>query len=181
MLANAPWVVAAIVVALLLGALLNPAKTPQPALGWYQHSGLQTLEWNNYLSWLRFNGQGKLAGQLEQQLAAGDVHAFSAAMLSPAFVTDSEQRARDFWSPAQRDTWSALRGRRALRVEWSDPLDWEAFAGRARSTSYVHYGEGDRAELEADLRSSFEAHAAADGTAAFDYEAGGYAWPAEPA
>ena len=109
MLANAPWVVAAIVVALLLGALLNPAKTPQPALGWYQHSGLQTLEWNNYLSWLRFNGQGKLAGQLEQQLAAGDVHAFSAAMLSPAFVTDSEQRARDFWSPAQRDTWSALR------------------------------------------------------------------------
>ncbi len=109
MLANAPWVVAAIVVALLLGALLNPAKTPQPALGWYQHSGLQSLEWNNYLSWLRFNGQGKLAGQLEQQLAAGDVHAFSAAMLSPAFVTDSEQRARDFWSPAQRDTWSALR------------------------------------------------------------------------
>ncbi|MCP4519996.1 MAG: thioesterase family protein, partial [Delftia sp.] len=109
MLANAPWVVAAIVVALLLGALLNPAKTPQPALGWYQHSGLQTLEWNNYLCWLRFNGQGKLAGQLQQQLAAGDVHAFSAAMLSPAFVTDSEQRARDFWSPAQRDTWSALR------------------------------------------------------------------------
>lgn len=108
-LLKAPWVMAVIGLALLLGALLNPAQAPQPALDWYTDSGLKTLEWNNYLSWLRFNGRGQLAGQLEHQLTNGDNHAYSAALLSPAFVKDSEQRARDFWSPTQTEKWKTLR------------------------------------------------------------------------
>ncbi|MDF1725918.1 MAG: rhomboid family intramembrane serine protease [Alcanivorax sp.] len=108
-LLKAPWVMAVIALSLLLGALLNPAQAPQPALSWYAASGLKTLEWNNYLSWLRFNGRGKLAGQLEQQLTNGDNHAYSAALLSTGFVKDSDQRARDFWSPAQIEKWKALR------------------------------------------------------------------------
>lgn len=123
-LLKAPWVMAVIALALLLGALLNPAQTPQPALSWYADSGLKTLEWNNYLSWLRFNGRGELAGQLEQQLAGGDVHAYSAALLSPAFVKDSDQRARDFWSPTQIEQWKALRQQAPDQLTASNLYRW---------------------------------------------------------
>ena len=123
-LLKAPWVMAVIALALLLGALFNPAQAPQPALGWYADSGLKTLEWDNYLSWLRFNGHGELAGQLEQQLASGDVHAYSAALLSPAFVTDSDQRARDFWSPAQIEQWKALRQQAPQQLAVSNLYRW---------------------------------------------------------
>jgi membrane associated rhomboid family serine protease len=123
-LLKAPWVMAVIALALLLGALLNPAQAPQPALGWYADSGLKTLEWDNYLSWLRFNGHGQLAGQLEQQLASGDVHAYSAALLSPAFVKDSDQRARDFWSQAQIEQWKALRQQAPQQLAASNLYRW---------------------------------------------------------
>ncbi|QDU65975.1 class I SAM-dependent methyltransferase [Engelhardtia mirabilis] len=68
-----------------------------------------------------------------------------------------------------------------LRQAWSDPLNWEAYLGRARSTSYMHHAERDRAELEADLRQSFERWAGPDGRAPLDYEAVAYAWPLLPA
>jgi len=123
-LLKAPWVMAVIALALLLGALLNPAQAPQPALGWYADSGLKTLEWDNYLSWLRFNGHGQRAGQLEQQLASGDVHAYSAALLSPAFVKDSDQRARDFWSQAQIEQWKALRQQAPQQLAASNLYRW---------------------------------------------------------
>ncbi|MGJ3257397.1 MAG: rhomboid family intramembrane serine protease [Alcanivorax sp.] len=115
---------AVIAVALLLGALLNPAQAPQPALGWYADSGLKTLEWNNYLSWLRFNGHGELAAQLEQQLASGDSHAYSSALLSSSFVKDSDLRARDFWSPAQTKKWKALRQQTQDQLAASNLYRW---------------------------------------------------------
>ena len=123
-LLKAPWVTAVIAVALLLGALLNPANAPQPVLGWYVDSGLKTLEWDNYLSWLRFNGRGELAGQLEQQLASGDSHAYSAALLSPSFVKDSDLRARDFWSATQIEKWKALRQQTQDQLAASNLYRW---------------------------------------------------------
>lgn len=123
-LLKAPWVMAVIALALLLGALLNPAQAPQPALGWYADSGLKTLEWDNYLSWLRFNGHGQLAGQLEQQLASGDAHAYSAALLSPVFIKDSDQRARDFWSQTQIEQWKALRQQAPEQLAASNLYRW---------------------------------------------------------
>lgn len=67
-----------------------------------------------------------------------------------------------------------------LAVEWVDRLDWEAFIGRARSTSYVHHGEGDRERLEADLRAAFDRHADGSGVVDFGYQAVAYLWRAHP-
>ena len=58
---SAPWVMACLAIALLAGPLLNSANNTQPVLNWYQSSGLKALEWDNYLSWLRFNNQSALS------------------------------------------------------------------------------------------------------------------------
>lgn len=62
---------------------------------------------------------------------------------------------------------------------FTDRLDEEDFVGRARSTSYVHHGEGDRVALERDLRAAFARYADADGRAPFEYEAVAFAWRAD--
>ncbi|MCG8391809.1 MAG: hypothetical protein MI745_01880 [Pseudomonadales bacterium] len=123
-LINIPWVMAALAIALLLGQFLNRAEHPQPVLAWYEDSGLKALEWDNYLSWLRFNGDGELARTLEGQLAGGDRHAYAAALLSDAFVTDSNQRARDFWSAAQVAQWQALRHQVPAQLADSNLYRW---------------------------------------------------------
>lgn len=137
-LTRVPWVAGVITLALLLGALLNPAHTPQPVLSWYEDSGLKSLEWDNYLSWLRFNGQGNLAAQLEQQLP-GNPHAYSAALLSDNFAQDSASRSADFWSAAQTEQWQRLRA--------------EAKNQRAQSNLY-RWGLADSAPRPANLFSA---------------------------
>ncbi|MDX1408880.1 MAG: hypothetical protein R3330_12120, partial [Saprospiraceae bacterium] len=64
---------------LLVAQFLNPGQGQQQALSWYTNSGLKQLEWDNYLSWLRFNGQAQQAKSLQQQLAAGNDHVYAAA------------------------------------------------------------------------------------------------------
>ena len=78
---NAPWVMAVLAITLLAGQFFNNGNAVQPVLGWYQSSGLKTLEWDNYLSWLRFNNQSDLSQRLEQN-AGMDAHVYSAALFT---------------------------------------------------------------------------------------------------
>ncbi|EKF75757.1 hypothetical protein A11A3_02772 [Alcanivorax hongdengensis A-11-3] len=120
-----PWITALVSLLIILGYLALPAaRAPQPVLDWYASSGLKTLEWQNYLAWLRFHGQSPLAASLEQQLATGDHHAYSAALLSPAFDADSRQRGRDFWSPADLERRQSLRDQVPLQLAASPLYQW---------------------------------------------------------
>ena len=120
---NGPWVMALVAIALIAGQLFNNANTPQPVLNWYSSSGLKNLEWNNYLSWLRFNNQSALSQQLEAR-AAMEPHAYSAALFADDFVADSQRRAHDFWSPAETEQWKRLREQIPAQVATSNLYRW---------------------------------------------------------
>ena len=120
---SAPWVMACLAIALLVGPLLNSANNTQPVLNWYQSSGLKALEWDNYLSWLRFNNQSALSQRLEQN-ADMDAHAYGAALFADDFVTDSKRRARDFWSSAEIEQWNRLREQIPVQVAASNLYRW---------------------------------------------------------
>lgn len=120
---SAPWVMACLAIALLAGPLLNSANNTQPVLNWYQSSGLKALEWDNYLSWLRFNNQSALSQRLEQN-ADMDAHAYGAALFADAFVADSKRRARDFWSTTEIEQWNRLREQIPAQVAASNLYRW---------------------------------------------------------
>ena len=119
-----PWVILTLALCLLAGALFNSGQGKQPALEWYAQSGLQQLEWDNYLSWLRFNGQGEQARRLEQQLSQSDRHAYAAALFAHDFVADSDARARDFWTVSQREQWKTLRSQVPAQLASSPLYRW---------------------------------------------------------
>ncbi|MBQ23677.1 rhomboid family intramembrane serine protease [Alcanivorax sp.] len=120
---SAPWVMACLAIALLVGQLFNSATPSQPVLNWYQSSGLKALEWDNYLSWLRFNNQSALSQQLEQN-ADMDAHVYGAALFADDFVVDSKRRARDFWSAAEIEQWDRLRKKIPAQVTTSNLYRW---------------------------------------------------------
>ena len=120
---SAPWVMACLAIALLIGPLLNSANNTQPVLNWYQGSGLKALEWDNYLSWLRFNNQSALSQRLEQN-ADANPHVYGAALFADDFVADSERRARDFWSAAEIEQWNRLREQIPAQVNASNLYRW---------------------------------------------------------
>ncbi|PHR65448.1 rhomboid family intramembrane serine protease [Alcanivorax sp.] len=120
---NAPWVMAVLAITLLAGQFFNNGNAVQPVLGWYQNGGLKTLEWDNYLSWLRFNNQSDLSQRLEQN-AGMDAHVYGAALFADDFVTDSKRRARDFWSSAEIEQWNRLREQIPAQVAASNLYRW---------------------------------------------------------
>lgn len=132
---NAPWVMALLAIALLAGQLFNNASPPQPVLNWYQSSGLKTLEWNNYLSWLRFNNQSALSQRLEQD-ADMDPHVYGAALFADGFVTDSDRRAHDFWSSAEIAQWQRLRDQIPAQVASSNLYRWGLPDGSPRPARF---------------------------------------------
>ncbi len=119
-----PWVLMVLGALLLASQLLNPGQGQQAALTWYESSGLRQLEWNNYLSWLRFNGHAEQARRLEQQIASGNPHAYADALLSAQFEEDSNKRAGDFWSASQITQWKALREQIPQQLEQSPQYRW---------------------------------------------------------
>ena len=120
---TAPWVMACLAIALLAGQLLNSATPTQPVLNWYQSSGLKTLEWDNYLSWLRFNNQSAQSQRLEQN-ADLDPHVYGAALFAENFVADSKRRAHDFWSSAEIEQWNRLREQIPAQLATSNLYRW---------------------------------------------------------
>ena len=120
---NGPWVMALLAIALIAGQLFNNANTPQPVLNWYPASGLKNLEWDNYLSWLRFNNQSALSQRLEAR-AAMDPHVYGAALFAEDFVADSKHRAHDFWSPAEIEQWKRLREQLPAQIATSNLYRW---------------------------------------------------------
>ncbi len=120
---TAPWVMACLAIALLASQLLNSATPSQPVLNWYQSSGLKTLEWDNYLSWLRFNNQSAQSQRLEQH-ADLDPHVYGAALFAEDFVADSKHRAHDFWSSAEIEQWNRLREQIPAQVATSNLYRW---------------------------------------------------------
>ncbi|MEQ3725176.1 rhomboid family intramembrane serine protease [Alcanivorax sp.] len=120
---TAPWVMACLAIALLASQLLNSATPSQPVLNWYQSSGLKTLEWDNYLSWLRFNNQSAQSQRLEQH-ADLNPHVYGAALFAEDFVADSKHRAHDFWSSAEIEQWNRLREQIPAQVATSNLYRW---------------------------------------------------------
>ncbi len=132
---NAPWVMAVLAVTLLAGQFFNNGNAVQPVLAWYQSSGLKTLEWDNYLSWLRFNNQSELSQRLEQN-ADMDTHVYGAALFADDFVTDSKRRARDFWSSAEIEQWNRLRDQIPTQVAASSLYRWGLPQGSPRPARF---------------------------------------------
>lgn len=132
---NAPWVMVVLAITLLAGQFFNNGNAVQPILGWYQSSGLKTLEWDNYLSWLRFNNQSALSQRLEQN-AGMDAHVYGAALFADNFVTDSKRRAQDFWSSAEIEQWNRLRDQIPAQVAASNLYRWGLPDGSPRPARF---------------------------------------------
>lgn len=131
-----PWVLILLGTLILASQFLNPGRSTQSALQWYETSGLRQLEWENYLSWLRFNGNAEQARALETQLASGNTHAYAAALLSEDFVKDSDRRARDFWSAEQIKQWSNLRSQVPYQLAQSPLYRWGLSAAQPRPSRF---------------------------------------------
>ncbi|MQX53149.1 rhomboid family intramembrane serine protease [Alcanivorax sediminis] len=131
-----PWALMLLGALLLASQFLNPGKGQQTALSWYESSGLQQLEWNNYLSWLRFNGNAEQAKILEKQLSNGNPHGYAAAMFATQFVEDSDKRARDFWSSEQIEQWRSLRAQVPQQLENSPLYRWGLSAADPRPSRF---------------------------------------------
>lgn len=99
---------------------------------WYQESGLYRLEWRNYYSWLRQNGQADKAEQLEQAHERDDAVTVVLAMaLDPAFEEENRREGDTYWSASQRFKWQDLRNDLRERKEkipslaaGLNPADW---------------------------------------------------------
>lgn len=135
-LKSLPWVLILLGSLLLASQFLNSGQGSQAALKWYESSGLRQLEWNNYLSWLRFNGNAEQAKTLEQTLASGNSHAYAPALFSPQFVADSEKRARDFWSQDQITQWKTLREQVPEQLAQSPQYRWGLPAAEPRPSRF---------------------------------------------
>lgn len=131
-----PWALVLLGALLLASQFLNPGQRQQTALSWYESSGLQQLEWNNYLSWLRFNGNAEQAKILEKQLSNGNPHGYAAAMFATQFVEDSDKRARDFWSSKQIEQWRSLRAQVPQQLENSPLYRWGLSAADPRPSRF---------------------------------------------
>ena len=131
-----PWVLMVLGTLLLASQFLNSGQGPQTALVWYETSGLRKLEWNNYLSWLRFNGQAEQAKAFEQQISEGNPHPWGDALLSDQFVRDSDARANDFWSPDQIQQWRTLREQAHQKLEQSPLYRWGLSAADPRPSRF---------------------------------------------
>lgn len=131
-----PWALMLLGALLLTSQFLNSGQGPQAALVWYETSGLRKLEWDNYLSWLRFNGQAEQSRALEQQLREGNPHPWGNALLSEQFVTDSDARATDFWSSSQIQQWKTLREQAPQQLEQSPLYRWGLAAADPRPSRF---------------------------------------------
>lgn len=131
-----PWALLLLGALLLTSQFLNSGQGPQGALVWYETSGLRKLEWNNYLSWLRFNGQAEQARALEQQISEGNPHPWGDALLSEQFVKDSDARAGDYWSPGQIQQWKTLREQAPQQLEQSPLYRWGLSAADPRPSRF---------------------------------------------
>ena len=131
-----PWALMVLGCLLLASQFLNSGQGQQTALSWYANSGLQQLEWNNYLSWLRFNGNARQAKTLDEQARSGNPHAYASALLSPQFIEDSNKRAGDFWSAQQIEQWRTLRDQVPQQLAQSPLYRWGLPAADPRPSRF---------------------------------------------
>lgn len=110
---NLPWVCLtffALGLAVLLVVQRGDAAREQALASWYRDSGLFALEWPNYVSWLRINGQATQADTLQQALRGDDLVTVVRHMgYDPAFERENLQRGDQYWSPREWQRWQHLR------------------------------------------------------------------------
>lgn len=108
-----PWVCLAIMLAYLLVLLTyqqQEAQQRQALLNWYQETGLFSMEWEQYRSWLRINGRSEHAAMLSEQREAGnDVDPFLDMAFNPRFEAENRERGSDYWSPQAFRHWKDKR------------------------------------------------------------------------
>ena len=112
-LRSLPWVLLTVMLCYLLVLVTWQAREPeqrQELLSWYQESGLFEMEWDIYLSWLRFNGQRTKAQRFEQARADGELMTpFLDMAFNPRFEAENRDRGLDYWSPRRFDQWKDKR------------------------------------------------------------------------
>lgn len=126
---NLPWVCLAffaIGLTVFLTVQRDDEAREQALATWYQESGLFALEWPNYISWLRINGNAELASGLEAALRHGDrVEVLRHMGHDPAFAQENRVRGDQYWSAREQLRWQRLR---------------EEFLTRSRTVVSHHYG-----------------------------------------
>ena len=112
-LRSLPWVTLAIMLVYLLVLLTYQSQEQQQRralLNWYQENGLFSMEWDNYLSWLRINGRGEKAAALAEQRKAGnDIEPFLDMAFNPRFEAENRERGSDYWSRQEFQQWKDQR------------------------------------------------------------------------
>ena len=112
-LRSLPWVTLAIMLVYLLVLLTYQSQEQQQRqalLNWYQETGLFSLEWDNYLSWLRINGRGDKAEALAEQRQAGnEIEPFLDMAFNPRFEAENRERGSDYWSREEFRHWKDQR------------------------------------------------------------------------
>lgn len=108
-----PWVALAIMLVYLLVLLTYQGQEEQQRralFDWYQDTGLFSMEWDNYLSWLRINGRGDKAAALAEQREAGhDIEPFLDMAFNPRFEAENRERGSDYWSAEAFRHWKEQR------------------------------------------------------------------------
>lgn len=108
-----PWVCLTIMLAYLLVLLTyqhEEAQQRQALLNWYQETGLFSMEWDQYRSWLRINGRGDRAAVLAKQREAGnEVDPFLDMAFNPRFEAENRRRGSDYWSAQAFRQWKDKR------------------------------------------------------------------------
>lgn len=133
--ATLPWVCLFFFLAYLLVYFTYQSGEQQQRrelLQWYESSGLYQMERQNYVSWLRINGQVEKARKLEQAHERGDrMTVFMSMAFDPAFAAENRREGERYWSAAQRFEWEKLRSEFAERKETLprvraglNPSDW---------------------------------------------------------
>ncbi len=108
-----PWVVLAIMLVYLLVLLTYQSQEQEQRralLNWYQETGLFSMEWDQYRSWLRINGRGDRAAALAQEREAGnEVDPFLDMAFNPRFEAENRRRGSDYWSAQAFRQWKDKR------------------------------------------------------------------------
>lgn len=120
-LATLPWACIAFFLVYLLISLtiqLNEKEQEAELVDWYYNGQLFSLEWENYISWLRINGMVEKADTLKRAHESGDRTQVIRAMgFDRAFEEENRTRGSQYWSLQQKASWEQLRGEFEQRAD----------------------------------------------------------------